>query len=190
MVEGSKKVFLGIDLGTTNCSLSYCGQDSTSKIQVVDIPQIINSGVVTSNVQLPSAIYITIENEFKETDFKLPWDVSKEIVVGQYAKGRASEVPDRVVLSAKSWLCQTNADRKANILPWNSNISEEKISNFKNNNPDYWKTYYLTGLYYYNTRQYQKAITDFETALQKEITTLPNVEECKKLLKKSKRKAR
>ncbi|MCB0456221.1 MAG: acyl-CoA--6-aminopenicillanic acid acyl-transferase [Flavobacteriaceae bacterium] len=69
-------------------------------------------------------------------------------------------------------------------------ISEEKISNFKNNNPDYWKTYYLTGLYYYNTRQYQKAITDFETALQKEITTLPNVEECKKLLKKSKRKAR
>lgn len=67
-------------------------------------------------------------------------------------------------------------------------LSEEYISEFKNLNPELWAVYYKIGKYYQERKQFQKASDNFETALTKEITTLPDRKEVEKQLKKVKRK--
>ena len=67
-------------------------------------------------------------------------------------------------------------------------ISEEMISEFKSLNPAHWLVYYKVGKYYQEKKQYQKAFDNFETALTKEITTLPDRKKVEKQLKKAKRK--
>ena len=67
-------------------------------------------------------------------------------------------------------------------------LSEEFISNFKSLNPELWVVYYKIGKYYQEKKQFQRASDNFETALTKEITTLPDRKEVEKQLKKVKRK--
>ena len=69
-------------------------------------------------------------------------------------------------------------------------LSEAFISDFKSLNPELWSVYYKIGKYYQQKRQFQKASDHFETALTKEITTLPDRNEVEKQLKKVKRKLR
>lgn len=69
-------------------------------------------------------------------------------------------------------------------------LSEAFISDFKSLNPELWSVYYKIGKYYQQKKQFQKASDHFETALTKEITTLPDRNEVEKQLKKVKRKLR
>lgn len=47
------------------------------------------------------------------------------------------------------------------------------ITHYQGLNPDNWKVYYNAGVYYYNKSYYTAARSEFEKALQKEITTMP-----------------
>ncbi|MCD0469470.1 C45 family peptidase [Flavobacterium sp. JAS] len=67
-------------------------------------------------------------------------------------------------------------------------ISPEFIQNYQSLNPDYWVVYYKAGLYFYQKKEYQLAQSNFEKALTKEITTVPDKAEIEKYLKKLKRK--
>ncbi|WP_316636026.1 C45 family peptidase [uncultured Flavobacterium sp.] len=67
-------------------------------------------------------------------------------------------------------------------------ISPEFIRNYQSLNPDYWVVYYKAGLYFYQKKEYQLAQSNFEKALTKEITTVPDKSEIEKYLKKLKRK--
>jgi hypothetical protein len=69
-------------------------------------------------------------------------------------------------------------------------LSDEYILEFKNLNPELWSVYYKAGKYYQEKKQFQKAFDNFEIALTKEITTLPDRKEVEKQLKKVKRKLR
>ena len=75
-------------------------------------------------------------------------------------------------------------------LNGNSELSEAFILEFKNLNPELWSVYYKIGKYYQNKKQFQNAADNFQTALTKEITTLPDRKEVEKQLKKLKRKLR
>jgi len=67
-------------------------------------------------------------------------------------------------------------------------LSEEVIAHYQSLNPDFWLVYYQAGKYYFSQKEYSRAKTEFEKALTKEITTVPdkkNVEEyVRKTLKK------
>lgn len=67
-------------------------------------------------------------------------------------------------------------------------ISPEFLNNYQSLNPDYWVVYYKAGLYFYQKKEYRQAQLNFEKALTKEITTLPEKEQIEKYLKKIKRK--
>jgi len=67
-------------------------------------------------------------------------------------------------------------------------ISQEFIQNYQSLNPDYWVVYYKAGLYFYQKKEYQLAKVNFEKALTKEITTVPDKTAIEKYLKKLKRK--
>ena len=62
-------------------------------------------------------------------------------------------------------------------------------NNYIASNPDFWEVYYKLGKYYYGQKEYKQATKFFETALTKEITTVPDKQKTEKYLKKSKRKS-
>lgn len=62
------------------------------------------------------------------------------------------------------------------------------IRNYQSLNPDYWVVYYKAGLYFYQKKYFQLAQHNFEKALTKEITTVPDKEAIEKYLKKIRRK--
>ncbi len=64
-------------------------------------------------------------------------------------------------------------DRKMNLFLKNKNgLSPDFAIKYQSLNPDYYLSYYKTGLYYYQGKEYQLALKPFEKALTKEITTL------------------
>ena len=132
-----RRFSVGIDLGTTNCVLSYVDlqvddADSLNSeepaVNVLAIPQLTTPGSVESKLQLPSFLYQPHESELSPDDIALPWDDEPENIVGTLARDLGSKTPIRLVASAKSWLCHGGMDRHADFLPFNSPEEVEKIS--------------------------------------------------------------
>ena len=127
---------IGIDLGTTNCTLAFHRYDASHKfladqvpeIQMLEIPQLLSSGTQGEKQSLPSFTYIPMEEELKAGTCALEWESSREVVVGEMARVRAEEAPDRVLASAKSWLCQDSMDRHSQFLPLHLEDSSKKMS--------------------------------------------------------------
>lgn len=68
------------------------------------------------------------------------------------------------------------------------NLPLDFAKNYQSLNQNYWIVYYKIGLYFYQKKEYQLAKEEFEKALTKEITTLPEKEKIQMYLKKIKRK--
>ncbi|MFM9987446.1 C45 family autoproteolytic acyltransferase/hydolase [Flavobacterium sp.] len=82
-------------------------------------------------------------------------------------------------------------DRKADaFLEAKKELSSDFVTHYQFLNPNYWFVYYKVGLSFYQKKQYQLAKEQFEKALTKEITTLPEKLEIEKYLKKIERKLR
>ncbi len=121
-----KKTYaLGIDLGTSNCAMSLALEDA---VEVVPIPQAVAPSASNSLPTLPSSLFLPLPHEFDAGAFSLLGEVDPSVVVGAFARERGPLAPDRQIISAKSWLCHTQADRKAPILPWNSQAPVAKLS--------------------------------------------------------------
>ena len=125
-----QKYIVGIDLGTTNIVVGYAllavKEDEKPEINLLPIAQELAKGAIESLDVLPSFIFERI----KEKPV-LDWDLESKFIIGEYARERGSEVPDRLISSAKSWLCNPRINRKESILPWNAPEGAEKISPFK-----------------------------------------------------------
>jgi molecular chaperone DnaK (HSP70) len=99
---------IGIDLGTTNSALAYidpaeAAESDFPPIHVLDIEQQIDSTRTAALRTLPSFLY-----------------VADPPIVGTYARDQGALLPTKTVHSAKSWLSNSEADRTAKILPWDS----------------------------------------------------------------------
>jgi molecular chaperone DnaK (HSP70) len=117
---------LGIDLGTSNSAIADVKTDQT---RIVEIAQILGPNQLGETPTLASALYVPHGEEFREGSFPLPWnDAGEPVIVGQFARDHGALVPDRLVTSAKSWLSNPHIDPKQKILPWRSDITEEKLS--------------------------------------------------------------
>lgn len=67
-------------------------------------------------------------------------------------------------------------------------LTDGFIPHYQSLNPDFWLVYYQAGRYYFNRKEYSMAKTEFEKALSKEITTVPDRENVEKYLKKTEKK--
>jgi molecular chaperone DnaK (HSP70) len=99
---------IGIDLGTTNSALAYIDPQEAADadfppIHALPIEQQIDANRTAALRTLPSFLYL-----------------SDPPVVGAYARDQGALVPTKTVHSAKSWLSNSEADRTAKILPWDS----------------------------------------------------------------------
>ncbi len=113
---------IGIDLGTTNSVVAYVSADTPTveeaRIRLFEIPQLVDNGVVEARPVLPSFVLMPPAEGMPSEELALPWDASPPYAVGEYARQRGEEIPQRLIASSKSWLCNTLVDRKAAILPW------------------------------------------------------------------------
>jgi hypothetical protein len=116
----ASRFVVGIDLGTTNCALAYfdTGVGEELPLAHLPVPQVIAAGVVEDRPLLPSFLYLPGPNEQPAGALKLPWDAGRDYAVGEFARIFGSQVPTRLVSSAKSWLCVPGIDRRQPILPW------------------------------------------------------------------------
>jgi molecular chaperone DnaK (HSP70) len=123
---------IGIDLGTTNTILAYTPIEhdprSAPVIKVLEIPQAIGPGEVAAKPTLPSFIFQPSEHEKVPLDQSLPWKDEGSQMVGRYARDKGGEQPQRLISSAKSWLCNAMVDRNEPILPWQAPEEITKLS--------------------------------------------------------------
>ena len=126
--ETQSRYIIGIDLGTTNCSISYVDTQAESpSVQLLKIPQVIAPGEIDSLYSLPSFLYLADENTTASEQLKMPWQDDASFCAGLHARKIASAQPSRVASSAKSWLCAPGQDPTADYLPADEQ-AERKIS--------------------------------------------------------------
>ncbi|CAI8921412.1 C45 family autoproteolytic acyltransferase/hydolase [Chryseobacterium sp. IT-36CA2] len=67
-------------------------------------------------------------------------------------------------------------------------LSDDLIPYYESMNPEFWLVYYQSGKYYFSKKEYSKAKIEFEKALTKEITTVPDRKNVEKYLSKTLKK--
>jgi hypothetical protein len=70
----------------------------------------------------------------------------------------------------------------------NTVLTDDVIPSYQAMNPEFWQVYYQSGKYYFSKKEYSKAKIEFEKALTKEITTVPDRKNIEKYLKKTLKK--
>ena len=126
------KYIVGIDLGTTHCVLAYSradlDADSEVQIRILPVPQIVNAGELKSQSLLPSFLFLPGSHDVPAGSLALPWNPEIDFAVGEFARTRGAEIPNRLVSSVKSWLCHSGVDPTQDILPWDSPADARRIS--------------------------------------------------------------
>ncbi len=125
---------IGIDLGTTNSSLSYAGSGAAGEgpleappVHPFAIAQLANPGETRDEPLLPSFLYLAGPNDFPPGSLALPWNAEAPLT-GMLARRRGAEVPARLIASAKSWLSHAAVDRTSALLPLNAPEGVARIS--------------------------------------------------------------
>lgn len=128
------KYIIGIDLGTTHCVLAYTEAhvdetaEESPEIRLFSVRQIVSPNEVKGQTLLPSFILVPGPHDVPQGSLALPWNPSADYAVGEFARKRGSEIPNRLISSAKSWLSHTGVDRTDAILPWDSPPDARRMS--------------------------------------------------------------
>lgn len=128
MTEGSAVTYaIGIDLGTTNCALSFM-TSAEAPPQALPIPQVVAPGEVAPRRLMPSFLYLPAAAQFPPGSLSLAWYPAAGDVVGELARSQGASTPGRLVSSAKSWLSHAGVDRRGEILPWQAPEGVPRVS--------------------------------------------------------------
>ncbi len=116
----SKPIVAGIDLGTSNCALAL-SRERQAPVEDCPITQLVGRGQVGTLRGLASTLYLPQDGQFSPDMLRLPWQTAGlDKFAGHFARECGALDPERLVHSAKSWLCHPQADATRPILPWNS----------------------------------------------------------------------
>jgi molecular chaperone DnaK (HSP70) len=123
---------IGIDLGTTNCTMAYTSPPLEGKkdplLEQVAIAQIMAAQMPGDSFSLPSFIYYPLQEELKAKVAELPWNRESPFATGTYARDRGAELPNRLIASAKSWLCHSGVNRREKLLPLEAEEEHHRMS--------------------------------------------------------------
>jgi molecular chaperone DnaK (HSP70) len=122
---------VGIDLGTTHCVIARADPEArraTAAVDILPVAQLQAPGEGVEQDLLPSFLYLPGAHELPEGSTDLPWGPADNGVVGELARRRVALSPDRVVHSAKSWLCHEGVDRRAPFLPRSAAELDYRVS--------------------------------------------------------------
>src|SRR5437868_1673524 len=169
MIVAESRYVVGIDLGTTNSALAYVdtGAGEGATLAPFPVPQVVQQGVVEQRPLLPSFLYLPGPSEQPAGSLRLPWAAERDFCVGEFARNFGSQVPTRLVASAKSWLCHPGIDRRQPVLPWKAPEKGRRVS------PVEATTYYLRHLADAWNHLIAKDVTDHRLENQDIVLTVP-----------------
>ncbi|TWT32323.1 Chaperone protein DnaK [Posidoniimonas corsicana] len=125
----SAKYLIGVDLGTTNSVVAYVPLDAEQpEVQLLQLPQLVAASTVEQRGALPSFLYLAPLHEVESGGLDVPWENGRRYCVGEYARRRSAEMPDRTVVAAKSWLGHSRVDRRQPILPYGAPKEVDAVS--------------------------------------------------------------
>jgi hypothetical protein len=128
----SSSTVIGIDLGTTNCTMSHTSLEPKDKrnpsLEQFAISQVMAPQTAGASLSLPSFLYHPLPEELNANVSAVPWDANRTFAVGTFARDRGGELPNRLISSAKSWLCHHGIDRREKILPLEAEEKTEQKS--------------------------------------------------------------
>src|SRR3984893_18669809 len=107
---------IGIYRVPTNSALAYIDEHEAEDrdfppLHIFETPQLVAQGRVEARRTLPSFLFL-----------------EEGQPVGTYAREQGALVPTKLVHSAKSWLSNSDVDRTAKILPWDSQETGRVLS--------------------------------------------------------------
>ena len=121
------KYAIGIDLGTSNSALAIAHIDTDEPASSVEISQVLSRKALGEDQVLPSCIYLATEQEQNHLP-QVPWPQEQSWRIGMFAREHGADIPERLVTSAKSWLCNPHNDPYQPVLPWQSPLEDRLIS--------------------------------------------------------------
>ena len=90
-------------------------------ISIFEIPQVIAQGEIKVTTICYRLSYSCLVNMMCRREAWLCRGIREiDCTVGEFARQRGAEIPNRLVSSSKSWLCNSSIDRTKPILPWES----------------------------------------------------------------------
>ena len=121
---------VGIDLGTTNSAVMYVDtEESPWQVRPLGLPQLVAAHQVETRDTLPSFSFQAAASTFTAEALQLPWETDRrDWCVGVMAREEGNRSPERLVASAKSWLCHSSVDRTGKLLPWQGDPDVERLS--------------------------------------------------------------
>lgn len=129
---GSASYIIGIDLGTTNCTMAYAPLQPEAQqkpvLEQVAIVQSMAAQTPGTSFSLPSFIYYPLPEELKTKAAEIPWNQKGSFAIGTYARDRGAELPTRLIASAKSWLCHPGINRREKLLPLEAEEDSNRMS--------------------------------------------------------------
>lgn len=130
LTVAKRKYSIGIDLGTTNCAVSFVDLGSSeARSEVFLAPQLDSPNSLIESKALPSFLYLPYGRDEKSSGEEQLGRV-EGWVVGEFARKQTSITPGRVAYSAKSWLGHHLESPDRRLLPWDSTAvdADDKIS--------------------------------------------------------------
>ncbi|BFM43020.1 acyl-CoA--6-aminopenicillanic acid acyl-transferase [Flavobacterium sp. CFS9] len=172
--------------GLNNISLGYGNEKALNQLMahhgVIFKPATKQVWVSTNPYQLGEFVCYNLDSIFKERK-------TDHIVSLQQVNLDIPKDPFLETIAYKNYQKFRVEDHKFDLYLKNKEtLSPEFIANYQSLNPDYWVVYYKAGLYFYQKKEYCLSQSNFEKALTKEITTVPDKTVLEKYLKKIKRK--
>lgn len=145
---------------------------------VVFQPNQLKAYVSTSPYQLGAFVEYDLSEVFNRTSFQETFQTKENKVIFADAFQNSNEFQ----LYELYRKLEREIEKKIELK---QNIDETILQDYQKSNPEFWKVYFLSGKYYYDQKQFEKAKVCFEQALTKEIATLPDKKTIEKYLKKS-----
>ena len=107
------RYFVGIDLGTSNTVVASARESEPSRVEAV--LQRTSASTLEALPLFASSAFAALPGEVEPSEALIESD---GWLLGDFARRRGAEVPERLVGSSKSWLCHPRVDKNAPILPW------------------------------------------------------------------------
>lgn len=147
---------------------------------IVFKPQTREVWVSSSPYQLGAFAYYNLDSIFsKRPSVGILSDIDRSIAADDFLGTQAYADYERY---------RTEDKKMQQFLEGSMPMPEQFAAQYEALNPDLWSVSFKLGLYFYRKRDYALARSYFETALTKEITTLPERKNVEKYLRKTKRK--
>lgn len=169
--------------GLNDAKLGYGNEKALNQLlghhSIVFQPKLLKCYVSTFPYQLGEYVEYDLNEIFSRTKFDQSFQTNENKVIFADEFKNSDEFKSYELYR----ILEREIEKKIDLK---ESIDDSVLNKYQKLNPEFWKVYFLSGKYYYQMHQFEKATKCFELSLIKVVTTVPDKKLIEKYLKKSK----